>query len=98
MAEFFLFSGLMYVTTVIFAIMTLFYTYVERNDWGARPMEEEVKVGGEDNEGMEMQDEKMKIDTHSDLDDTEKAKELAEKKEDKENEYELPEEDEDIKL
>jgi len=29
MVEFFLFSGLMYVTTVIFAIMCLFYKYVE---------------------------------------------------------------------
>lgn len=93
MAEFFLFSGLMYVTTVVFAIMTMFYTYVDRNDWGAQPMEAEMKIG-EINEALELHDDKIKID----LDDSEKAKELAEKKEDIENEYELPEEDLDIKL
>lgn len=93
MAEFFLFSGLMYVTTVVFAIMTMFYTYVDRNDWGAQPMDAELKIG-EINEALELHDDKIKID----LDDSEKAKELAEKKEDIENEYELPEEDLDIKL
>ena len=32
MAEFFLFSGLMYLTTVIFAIMSMFYVYVTPRD------------------------------------------------------------------
>lgn len=60
MAEFFLFSGLMYVTTVVFAIMTLFYTYVERNDWGAVQEETEQKFG-KDNFGMEFEDKENKF-------------------------------------
>lgn len=52
MAEFFLFSGLMFATTVVFAIMASFYIYVERNDWGVE--EVEIKEGGELNEGIEI--------------------------------------------